>query len=450
MAPARIKGVIKGYTTTHKEAILVNYQVFDSEQQTLNATISTMNPSKPSDGTFELEIPIRYTDRVSFSFRDKTYTVILPPGEETEITIDMKRLPLINQKKPAIVFTGSFGDFNTDLAQYGDEYESIKILEPIQSREGLNTLRGLTVSQYRDKVISLYEAAKNRLMSDKRLSGAFKQYVDATYKYQTIMKTLLYNTTLNVANETDSKIYERPDDYYDYLKTMQPFADVAYFYTMNTLSAVAMINIVKNFSNQQNLSLHPSVKQLQDAYRYMRSIAEFNELSSDDIIQLRQQCPQVYEDVLQRNEELKRKIEEAKNSKDYTIREISSSLSGEDIFKAIIAPYKGQPLLVDFWATWCGPCRAAMQTILPVKESLKGKAHFVYVSSSTSPRKTWEMTIPDIHGDHYYVTDEQYSALLKQFESDGIPTYVIVDKDGKVKSKYVGYPGNDVIEEQLK
>jgi thioredoxin-related protein len=48
------------------------------------------------------------------------------------------------------------------------------------------------------------------------------------------------------------------------------------------------------------------------------------------------------------------------------------------------------------------------------------------------------------------VTESQYSELLKQFDSNGIPTYVIVDKEGNVKNKYIGYPGNEVMEEQLR
>ena len=147
---------------------------------------------------------------------------------------------------------------------------------------------------------------------------------------------------------------------------------------------------------------------------------------------------------------LLQRIEEAKYSTAYKVVNIDEKLEGADIFKALIAPYKGKPLLVDFWATWCGPCKAAMKTILPVKEDLAGKVNFIYVTGPTSPKKTWEMTIPDIHGDHYYVTAEQYSALLKQFESNGIPTYVVVDKEGNVKNKYIGYPGNEVMEEQLR
>ncbi len=448
--PARIKGLIKDYTTKHKEVMLCSYVAFGSnESTTANSVISTMYPSEPSDGTFELEIPVKFTDRVSLTFRDHTYIILLAPGEEVNMKIEMKLLENPNPKKPAVVFSGYLADFNNDLYQYGGEYESMKILEPIQSREGLDKLRGLSVSQYRDFVLKLYEDAKKKMMADKRLCGAFKEYVDATYQYQTIIKTLLYNTTLNVANETE-KTYERPADYYDYLQTMQPFANVAHFYTMSTLAALQTCNLVKNFSSQTNLKIHPSTRQLQTANKYLQSIAEFNELNVADIETIKNECPGLSDAILLQNDMLLQRIEAAKYSTSYKIVNIDENLTGGDIFKALIAPYKGKPLLVDFWATWCGPCKAAMKTIQPVKEELAGKVNFIYVTGPSSPKKTWEMTIPDIHGDHYYVTESQYSELLKQFDSNGIPTYVIVDKEGNVKNKYIGYPGNEVMEEQLR
>lgn len=449
-APARIKGLIKDYTTRHKEVMLCTYLPFgSSENTTANSVISTMYPTEPSDGTFELEIPIKYTDRVTLRFREKNYIILLNPGEEVGVTIDMKLLENPNPKKPAVVFTGALADFNNDLYQYGDEYESIRILEPIQTREGLDKLRGLSVSQYRDFVLKLYEDAKVKMMKDKRLCGAFKEYVDATYQYQTVIKTLLYNTTLNVANETEIT-YERPSDYYDYLQTMQPFKDVAFFYTQSTLAALQTTNIVKNFSNQTALSMHPSVLPLQEGFKYLQQIAEFNELTPEQINNVKTYCPELADAILLQNDMLLQRIEEAKYSTSYKVVNIDEDLKGPEIFQALIAPYKGKPLLVDFWATWCGPCKAAMKTILPVKEALAGKVNFIYVTGPSSPKRTWEMTIPDIHGDHYYVTESQYSDLLKQFESNGIPTYVVVDKEGNVKNKYIGYPGNEVMEEQLR
>ena len=137
-------------------------------------------------------------------------------------------------------------------------------------------------------------------------------------------------------------------------------------------------------------------------------------------------------------------------SRKATVRKVNSHLGGSDLFNSIIAQYKGKKVLVDFWATWCGPCRAAMKAIEPLKDELWDDVAFVYVTGETSPKATWQKMYPDILGDHYYVTDEQWNTLLNQFKSDGIPTYVIVDKDGKVLNKHIGFPGNDMIREELK
>ena len=131
------------------------------------------------------------------------------------------------------------------------------------------------------------------------------------------------------------------------------------------------------------------------------------------------------------------------------VKSIDKVIAGEEVFKAIVADYKGKPVLVDFWATWCPPCRAAMKTIVPVKEAMADKVTFVYVTTTSSPEDTWNEMIKEIHGDHYYVTEDQWNTLLDQFESEGIPTYVIVDKEGNVVNKYVGFPGVEIVTEEL-
>ena len=46
--------------------------------------------------------------------------------------------------------------------------------------------------------------------------------------------------------------------------------------------------------------------------------------------------------------------------------------------------------------------------------------------------------IQEIKGDHYYLTDEQHKTVFKQLESDSVPTYLVVGKDGKVLNKSEG------------
>ena len=122
----------------------------------------------------------------------------------------------------------------------------------------------------------------------------------------------------------------------------------------------------------------------------------------------------------------------------------------ENILQTILDNYKGRAVLIDMWATWCGPCRAGHKTMAPLKEELKGRnIKFVYIASPSSPPTTWQRMITDIDGDHYYLTEEQNYYILQHFESSGIPTYAIYDTKGHQTYKSIGFPGNDVIRKEL-
>lgn len=73
----------------------------------------------------------------------------------------------------------------------------------------------------------------------------------------------------------------------------------------------------------------------------------------------------------------------------------------------------------------------------------------IYISGETSPKGKWMNMLPDIGGIHYYLTSKQWDALGKKYKIDGIPTYMIFDKNGKRVFDTAGYPGNEKILEEL-
>jgi thiol-disulfide isomerase/thioredoxin len=144
-------------------------------------------------------------------------------------------------------------------------------------------------------------------------------------------------------------------------------------------------------------------------------------------------------------EEKVRKRKEAFNNSAGFVVNKTPEAKDSDLFDTIMKKYKGNVVFIDFWATWCGPCRSGMQTMKPLKEELKNmKIKFVYLTYPSSPKTTWETMIPDIDGEHYYLTQDEWNTIASRFKVSGIPHYVLVDKSGKVVNEKVYLTSSNV------
>lgn len=132
------------------------------------------------------------------------------------------------------------------------------------------------------------------------------------------------------------------------------------------------------------------------------------------------------------NDKLKAKIE-ANNNKTEFVAHNTANTEADKIFETIISKYKGKVVFVDFWATWCGPCRNGIKRMKGLKEDYNDKGvAFVYITDPSSPETTYNNMIPDIKGEHYRVSKDEWNYLTDKFNISGIPHYLLIDKEGHI------------------
>ncbi|NQU87374.1 MAG: TlpA family protein disulfide reductase [Mariniphaga sp.] len=122
----------------------------------------------------------------------------------------------------------------------------------------------------------------------------------------------------------------------------------------------------------------------------------------------------------------------------------------DKFFDSLIKKYRGKVVYVDFWATWCGPCKDGIKRIKPLKEELADKdVVFVYITNPTSVENDYKKMIPDIKGEHYKVNADEWNLLTSKFNIYGIPHYALVDKSGKIINDRLKHMENGPLKELL-
>jgi thiol-disulfide isomerase/thioredoxin len=135
-----------------------------------------------------------------------------------------------------------------------------------------------------------------------------------------------------------------------------------------------------------------------------------------------------------------------------TRRKVKLNFSAKDINgkDVRLSQYKGQVVLLNFWATWCGPCRREIPSLMALYRDYKDRGFVVLgVSVDKEVRlvkpyaREMKMNYPVLIGAGHEQFNEAFGPFI------GFPTSVMLERDGTVCVRHVGLPSRSLLEQQI-
>ncbi len=110
-----------------------------------------------------------------------------------------------------------------------------------------------------------------------------------------------------------------------------------------------------------------------------------------------------------------------------------------------LSQYKGQVVMINFWATWCGPCRQEMPLLDAMYKKYKGMG-FTLIGVNVEPDSKGAEKFLQGLPVSFPVAFDAESRVSKLYNVQGMPSTVIVDRKGNARVLHKGYrPGDENI-----
>ncbi|MEO8399330.1 MAG: TlpA disulfide reductase family protein [Ignavibacteriaceae bacterium] len=138
------------------------------------------------------------------------------------------------------------------------------------------------------------------------------------------------------------------------------------------------------------------------------------------------------------NESLKNNKEPNQTSQSKSEETASNfSLQSIDGKEISMEDYEGKIIILDFWATWCGPCRKGIPDLVELQKKYKDDLVIIGISLDSDTRndvipftKEYKINYPVVYGNEEIVND--YGGI------NAIPTTFVLDTERKIVAKYIG------------
>lgn len=110
-----------------------------------------------------------------------------------------------------------------------------------------------------------------------------------------------------------------------------------------------------------------------------------------------------------------------------------------------LAEQRGHPVLLDFWATWCGPCKAQSPIVNRIATRYKDRG-LVVVGVNTSDEEGMAAAYVKGHGLSFPMAYDRGNAAARAYDVENLPTMVLISKTGKLIAVRQGMTSDDELD----
>lgn len=457
-----ISGKIENYAKYKDSANSVRFIINDivlGDQVNYRTKVKT-------DGTYSIAIPKIGMQDIYIEYNENLNDILVTPGDHLTVNFDA------NDLDNTLSFAGDGAQANGDYKIYNAEFK--KACTQWYGTEDMSRFRAMAASQKDDdpdthkklmaKWYAQEEAFLNTYLKAHRLSPIFVKWVTTNQKteyYENLMRYTWLHPMYAKIKPADFKL---PDNYYDFVNAL-PLDDASlavsshYGYYLGEYGrylakkafpdrmfvkdiVIMLTKLPPGFAKDVMLcqKIYGSVKSknlelatslMDDFKKNVRNPAFKNIVVK------------AYDDAIYQQNNFKLPVNAQINQMPKT--------EADSLFSKLVSKYANKVIYIDFWATWCSPCRAEMPNSKILRDKLAGKdVVFLYLGLQ-SEEKTWKAMIAelDIKGEHYLLNKNEYAAIAEKFQISGIPHYVLVDKSGRVVDGNAKRPSDDKLKPEI-
>ncbi|GEM_PF-1691249 len=445
---SQIIGYLKGYNAN---ATYTTGMIYADNELTRESHPIVVKINK--NGSFEAAFTLAYPATLNIEIADLWISFYLEPGQTLALMIDKEKQNKEKLSKGFYYYKGTAGKINNELAKID--------FPATQYQEVMDAAKNISPDDYKQAALLKWKQSKTKLLqsfTDKKISAATQKIALANHDIILAAEMLDYaGYRKQEERMSANKIAPTPVSYFDFVNNLNlndkalftsgsfstfinrlEYSDpIGEYYRLvnqslplaeQEISGDAILDsLFYTFAPQKNnlvlqtIHLRASPSKLRYVFKG----------GADDYVTYKMK--KFAEPFFQK--EFSRIDMIDKKRKNNIGTNLPDTRAGQ-IFKSIIAKYKGKRLYVDFWATTCAPCIANIKKQYTLRENFANNPDFDFVfitPEDQTPKEDYSKFVTEqkLTNTHYLNTSD-FHYLRELFKFNGIPRYIIIDESGKL------------------